>query len=401
MIASPNCPNSELKQKRMAMAIKIVCAESVLHGKEAFATRGEAVVVPDREICGSELADADALVTRSKTKIDGDLIADSSLEFIGTATAGFDHIDAQALNDRGIAWTAAAGCNAVSVAEYVIAGLLEIASRADLALEGKRMAVIGVGQVGSRVASRAAGMGMEVLLNDPPRAECEQSEELRPLEEILPQADILTLHTPLTKDGPHPTEKMVERSFFEQVKPGAVFVNASRGEVVDETELMRAIDDGIISRAILDVWDNEPQCRRELLERVDIATPHIAGYSFDGKLRGTDMIYHSLCRHFGVNPCWSAQEYLPPSPLPRFRLKPALADESEILALIRRIYDIRADDRALRPDPLPSPSDHAELFGRLRRDYPVRREFAGTEIELPAQESRLAAKLRALDFRLD
>lgn len=382
------------------MTMKIVCAQSLLHGEEAFGTVGDAVSVPDQDIGAHDLRDADALVTRSKTRIDGDLIADSRLEFVGTATAGFDHIDTELLDKFGIAWAAAPGCNAVSVAEYVIAGLLEIASRAGIVLEGKRMAVVGVGQVGGRVAERAAGIGMQVLLNDPPRAEREQNDELRTLAEILPEADIVTLHTPLTDDGPHPTRKMVGHDFFGLMKPGAIFVNASRGEVVDEPELLRAMDSGIVAQAILDVWENEPDCRRELLERVDIATPHIAGYSFDGKLRGTEMVYHSLCRHFGIEACWDSKPHLPPSPLPHYRIAGWQPDEAEMLTLIRNIYDIRRDDRAMRPAPLPDSSAHARLFKQLRRDYPVRREFCATEVKLPSSQARLAGKLTALGFCL-
>ncbi len=380
--------------------MKTVCAKSVLRGEQAFETIGSVVVVPDDKIDCKSIEDAEMLITRSKTRIGSELLkSKNKLRFIGTATAGYDHIDTELLDDRRIAWSAAPGCNATSVAEYVVAALLEMAVHEGRELAGRSIAVIGVGEVGRRVAERARGLGMSVLLNDPPRAENEPHGNFMELEHILPQADIITIHTPLTDRGIYPTLKMADRDFMAALKHGCTFVNAARGEIVDEPALIDAIDAGIIKHSILDVWDGEPFCNPDLLARVDIATPHIAGYSFDGKLRGTGMVYRKSCELLGISPCWNESEYLPKSPLEECILSEMNGhDESLLLELVRQIYDIRNDDRNMRPRRNLSREDHALLFKRLRGDYPVRREFAGTKVHVDPENKELAAKVRSLGF---
>jgi len=381
--------------------VKIVCAQSVLRGREAFRTLGDVTVIPDSEISALDLKNAEALITRSKTVIDATLTANTALRFAGTATAGFDHIDAIALDTAGIAWTAAPGCNAVSVAEYLIAALLELGERNNFSLEGKSLGIVGVGAVGSRVAVRAKALGMRVMLNDPPRAILESSDEFMELDDLLPNADIITLHTPLTDESGFATRKMVDEIFFSKLKPGCIFVNASRGEVVDEAALLNAMDARIVTQTVLDVWEDEPFCNSELLRRVDIATPHIAGYSFDGKLRGTAMVHESFCKFMKLPTSWNSAPFLPPSPAPEQTVLPNSGSYEDVLrTLIRRIYKIAEDDRALRrQEIMPNLKEHAKLFQSLRKNYPVRREFSGTTVHLEKPDPLLTPKIAALGFR--
>lgn len=381
--------------------LNIVCAESVLFGKEAFSTLGEVRVLPDRAIGHADLIFADVLAIRSKTRVDHDLLRDCRVKFVGTATAGFDHIDVRACEELGVHWSAAPGCNANSVSEYVTAALLHLAVRYGVELEGKTLAVVGVGQVGRRVVAKARALDLRVLQNDPPRAERENNFELQELADILPQADIVTLHVPLTDEGPHATWGMADEAFFARLKPGAVFINASRGEVVEERDLKAALASGRVSHAVLDVWNQEPTLDFELASRVTLGTPHIAGYSYDGKLDGTVQIYEAACRVFGVEPSWDPAPLLPPPSVPRLELDALGRSDAVVLhELVRSVYDLEADDRALRVPPEPDDLKRAARFERLRKTYPERREFFHTEAVLRNPRSGLLHKIHGLGFRL-
>lgn len=381
--------------------MKTICAESVLFGKEAMSTLGRADIWPDKEIDQQTVSGADALVVRSKTRVDARLVAGSRLRFAGTATAGFDHIDARAMADNNIAWMAAEGCNAVSVAEYVLAALLELARRNGFCLGGLHLGIVGVGQVGSRLAKRAQALGMKVYLNDPPRALLEPSIPFMSLEEMLPLVDVVSLHTPLNDEGPYRTRGLAGADFFRMIKPGAIFINASRGEVLREGMLLDSLDSGKIRHAVLDVWDNEPCCNRELLKRVDLATPHIAGYSFDGKLRGTEMVYAAACRHFDLPGVWDASALKPFSPLPAFRVcRRDGVPERVLSAIVPRIYDIAADDARLRQCIDKTPEERGVHFELLRKEYPVRREWSGTTLTLENTVRPDAPLYESLGFQL-
>ncbi len=379
--------------------MKTVCAASVTEGAGAFATLGDVAVRPDREIGPADLSDADALVVRSKTRVDRALLEGSRVRYVGTATAGFDHLDTAWLEEAGIAWYAAAGCNAESVADWFTSALLCLASRRALTLEGLTLAVVGVGQVGRRVARRAEALGLRVLLNDPPRRLAEQAPGLLPLEAVLPEADIVTLHVPLTGTGPFATRRMAGSPFFEQLKPGAVFVNASRGEVVDEEALLFALRSDQVSRVLLDVWENEPAIRPGLLEAAELGTPHIAGYSFDGKRRGTEQVYADLCHFLERPPAWTGRSGTPVPGVPLDRVAEGVESVEEALwRAVRRVYDVSADDRALR-GPGGDAAALAARFEALRKEYPVRREFATARVSGRAG-TEVCRRLRGLGFRL-
>lgn len=381
--------------------MKIVCAKSVLFGREAFSTLGEVRVLPDRNITRADVVDADILAIRSKTEVTRALIDNASLRYVGTATAGYDHIDTEACRKAGIAWGAAPGCNANSVAEYMTAALLHLAVEKGCPLKGRTLAVIGVGQVGHRVVAKARALGLRVLQNDPPRAAVEHNFELRPLAEILPEADFVTLHVPLTDEGPWATRAMVNADFFGALRPGAVFFNASRGEVVNERALQKAMDEHRLSHVVLDVWDHEPVINFDLCNRVDLGTPHIAGYSYDGKLDGTLQIYREACRIMGAEPTWDPTPLLPPPAVPRVELDArARTDEQVLHELVRRVYDIAADDLALRQPAEPDDAKRGARFDHLRATYPQRCEFHHTEARVVGGSSDLLSKIHGLGFGL-
>lgn len=381
-----------------------VIAQSVLYGAEAFSTLGETRVLPDRAIGPGEVRDADALVVRSKTPVTEALLEGSRLAFVGTATAGFDHFDLPAIRRRDIGWSVAPGCNATSVAEYVVSALLALSVQSNLPLAGRSIAVIGVGEVGGRVAARARALGLRPWLNDPPRAAAEGQAEFRTLDEILPEADIVTLHVPLVDGGPWPTRRMVDCRFLSRMKPGAIFINASRGEVADESALATALAHGQVGRAILDVWDREPDADPALVGSVFLGTPHIAGYSWDGKREGTRIVYEQACRFFERAPTWRPPtgEEDSSTRAPEIRMGPeipARTIEEHLWDAVRRVYDVTADDRAYRGGTMDRAS-RARHFEQLRKTYPVRREFAAARVLSDGISDRLRAVMSGLGFRM-
>ncbi|MFH0908498.1 MAG: 4-phosphoerythronate dehydrogenase [bacterium] len=379
--------------------MKIICASSVLLGKEAFSTLGEVIVVPEKAITREVVRDADALITRSKVRVDGELMKDSHVSFVGTATAGTDHLDIPYLEEHQIHWCSAPGCNANSVAEYLVAALLSLASRYGMPLAEKTLAVIGVGHVGRRVVEIGRGLGLNVLQNDPPLFAATNDPVFRPLDEVLPQADIVTLHLPLTEQGPHATKKMVDSRFFAKVKPGCVFVNASRGEVVDEPALLHAYDHGVVMHGLLDVWDGEPSISADLLNRMDIGTPHIAGYSYEGKLNGTARVYREACNFFEVQSTWAPEPDIAPQDI---RIDAREQSDVDVLwEMVQHAYDIESDDFALRAGMRGREEGRAAHFERLRAQYPTRREFPSVHVRLAHASARLAIKAAALGFKVE
>ena len=376
----------------------IVCAASMTAGREAFATAGRLTVLPERDITAAAVREADALAIRSKVRVNRELLEGSRVRFVGTATAGFDHLDVPYLESRGIRWCASPGCNANSVAEYFVAGLLTLAQRHGFTLAGRTLAVVGVGHIGRLVCAKAELLGLRVLRNDPPLAEATGDPIYRPLEEILPQADIVTLHVPLTDDGPHATRKLADDRFFGQLKPGTLLVSACRGEVVDEDALRHARASGRVGPMILDVFDHEPVGPLDLMQQADLISPHIAGYSHQGKLNGTAQVYQSLCQFCEIAPAWTP---------PRAQGLPTLAvdatgktDEAALAALVRQAYDIEAEDRALRAGLDPDPAARGRHFEQLRGKYPVRHEFAQYDVRLVGASPALVRTVTGLGFRL-
>ncbi len=382
--------------------MKTVCAASVVLGREAFAPLGEVVIAPDREINAAIVRDADALITRSKTTVNRALLAGSSVRFVGTATAGFDHFETDWLEQAGVTWYNAAGCNANSVAEYIATALLHLAQRDGFKLAGLTLGIVGVGQVGSRVAQKARLLGLRVLLNDPPLAEKTGDPLYRPLEEILPQCDLLTLHTPLERKSAHPTFHLADEKFFQQLKPGAIFLNASRGEVMDTAAVLAALQSGKVRRAICDVWENEPVISRELLAAAVLGSPHIAGYSYEGLYNGTVQCHAALCRHFGLAPQWTPPRSVTHPTLPAIETDATgVALETALARVILAAYDITADDRNLRGGAQLDDKAWGKHFDALRKNYPERREFAARTARIQNASPLLLALLRGFGFQAE
>jgi erythronate-4-phosphate dehydrogenase len=375
--------------------ITIVCATSVAGGAEAFAHLGEVNMVPEAEITAATIRQARALVTRSKVKVNDALLEGSLLQFYGTATAGVDHVNIGALERRGIMWAEAAGSNANSVAEYILSSLALLGLTRGIVWCGKTLGIIGAGHVGSRLAELAETIGLRVLLNDPPLRDRTGDTRYRPLLDVLGESDIVSLHVPLTDTGPHATRGMVDQVFFAAMKPDAVFINASRGEVVVEAALRLALERRDFSASVLDVFDHEPDIDVRLVQWANLATPHIAGYSLDGRLKGTEMIYRAACAFFGRPAVWSA----PPVTTPRLlSLSPGSSGDTLVYEALVAAYNPQHDDARLRALPLAVPmSVH---FQQLRQHYPERSEYPHFAVEASRCDARSADILRRLGFAL-
>ena len=378
----------------------ILADENIPFAREAFGTLGEVRLKHGRQITRADLIDADLLVVRSITAVDGRLLDGTRVRFVGTATSGSDHVAAAALDQLGIQFYAALGCNANAVAEYMAAAWLTLARRKHVTLAGRRVGVVGVGHVGALVVEKAAALGMVPVLNDPPKGRETGSAVYRPLDDLL-DCDIVTCHTPLTFDGQDPTYRLIGERFFSALKPGAWFCSAGRGEVVDEDSLHRAMDRARLGAVVLDVWEHEPAIDGRLLERVDIGTPHIAGYSLEGKLNGTSMVYQAACAWLGVEPTWNAALAAPPPQVPRLAIDARGRQQEDVLAeVVTAVYPITRDVEALKQRADAAPDDRGRAFDLLRKTYPTRREFRQTVVTALDADPGLRASLRALQFQL-
>jgi erythronate-4-phosphate dehydrogenase len=371
-----------------------VLDENIPYGKDAFAAFGETTTMSGRKLDAQAVRGADILCVRSVTPVNAALLDGARVSFVGTATIGTDHVDRAWLHQRGIRFSAAPGSNANSVAEYVVAALLHSFSCAKRSLAGTVLGVVGVGHVGSKVAAKARALGMNVILNDPPRMEREGRDGFTELSELLANADVVSLHVPLEQSGSHPTFHLAGKNFFRQMKRDAFFINSSRGAVHDTAELLRAMDEKLRA-VVLDVWENEPGIHVDLAKRSLLATPHIAGYSFDGKVAGTRMIFEAACEAFNRETAWPKSIQLPdpPTPVLNVKLTPKEIDqdrqafESVLHKTVAQIYDIAADSAALKETLHLSSEKHGTAFDQLRKNYPTRREFQNTRINIDAHST--------------
>jgi len=347
-----------------------------------------------RDIGPLDVAAVDVLLVRSVTPVGPDLLGDTDLRFVGSATIGTDHVDRAYLRRRGIPFAHAPGSNADSVADYVVVALLTLACRRGVSLQDCTVGIIGCGNIGGRLARRLPALGMTVLKNDPPLARAAEEEgtshDFVPLDTVLDEADVVTLHVPLKEAGPDPTHHLVGAKFLNRLNDGAWLLNTSRGSVVDGDALLEARSQGRVGAAVLDVWENEPSPDPALLEAVDVATPHIAGYAYDGKVRGTAMLYEALCEHLGVGPRWAGTATIRPESKNALQCTPPdprLPTTEWRYHLALQGYDLRADDAALR-DLVDRPSEaRADGFKRLRAQYRQRRELQQQEVPRSAVPS--------------
>ncbi|MGH8120583.1 MAG: 4-phosphoerythronate dehydrogenase, partial [Gammaproteobacteria bacterium] len=298
-----------------------------------------------RVINPQQVRDADVLLVRSVTRIDAELLSGSTVRFVASATSGIDHVDVDYLQRAGIVFTHAPGCNAEAVVEYVLSSLFVLALQLQFRLADKIVGIIGCGQVGTRLARALTALGVRYLLNDPPLSEIVGGNQYSDLEEVL-QADIITLHVPLTDAGRYPTRHLVNEQFLGQLKPGAILINTSRGGVVDESALRQILRQNHCP-VVLDVWENEPDIDRELLAAVAIGTPHIAGYTIDARLRATEMIYHRLCEHLHLSGCWKPETVLVHFPETDVWIDAGVGTQDGLELAILSHYDVRSDAAAL------------------------------------------------------
>ena len=354
-------------------------------------------MLPGRAIQARDLQETNVLLVRSITKINEALLKDTAVEFVGSASAGVDHVDFDYLNSRKLGFASSPGSNANSVAEYVITALLIVAHQQQLKLCGKTIGIVGVGHIGKLVKHKTEALGMKPVLNDPFLAQTGEIEH-HPLEEVL-GCDVVTLHVPITLDGPFPTYHLINQHSLSWMKPSTIFINAARGEVVETQALLEAIRQKRIGPTVLDVWEHEPHIDWELFEAVTLGTPHIAGHSLDGKAAGTFMIYSALCKHFGIDPSWEPSQSLPPPIVPAITVNSSVQPDEEVLkTVVTKIYNLEADHQRLESI-LSAPEDErAQLFDKLRKNYPVRREFHDTTVHLPDDKKDLAGVLTQLGF---
>jgi erythronate-4-phosphate dehydrogenase len=373
--------------------MKIVADENIPYAHEAFGLLGEVVTAPGRSMNSALLKDADLLFVRSITKVNRELLEGSRVQFVGTATIGEDHVDKAYLAERGIGFSSAPGCNANSVGEYLAAALLVLAQTRGFTLADRRLGIIGHGNVGKRVEQKAHAFGMECVLNDPPLERQTGDAKYRPLDEIL-DCQIITVHVPLTKAGPDATYHLLDAAFFDRVKTGAIVINTSRGSVVEGPALRAALESGKVGASVLDVWEGEPNIDLDLLANLALATPHIAGYSFDGKVNGTRQVYEAACSHLGLDPAWDPAPHLPAPECPSVTVDGNLPGQQALLEAVSSVYPIREDDRRLRAIITMDAADRGPYFDRLRKEYPRRREFHNTRAVVtpsnPAVEQTLA-----------
>jgi len=373
--------------------MKIVIDDKIPYIKGAFEPFAEVVYLPGKETTPQVVKDADAIITRTRTKCNRNLLEGSAVKFIATATIGFDHIDTEYCKEAGIEWTNAPGCNAGSVNQYIASALFSWSMRKRNDLAGKTIGIVGVGQVGSRVAKLCQTIGMNVLLNDPPRERAEGPEQFVSLKTIQQEADIITFHVPLNMEGEDATFHMVNEDFMQNLGKTPLLINSCRGEVFDTEAVYNALEASDISEVIIDCWENEPELDLELLNLAEYGTPHIAGYSKDGKANGTKMSVQAVSRFFnlGIDDWEPSGVETPENPI--INIDGNQRREYSILAeAILSTYDIENDDEALREAP--------HLFEKLRGDYPVRREFTSFTIKAKNIENSTLNKLKELGFTI-
>ncbi|MPW28611.1 DUF3410 domain-containing protein [Agarivorans sp. B2Z047] len=365
--------------------MKIVVDENIPFAQQILSQHGEVVAVDGRTMQPQQLVDADALLVRSVTKVNQQLLAQANkLKFVGTATIGIEHVEQNYLAERGIAFASAPGCNAIAVGEYVATALLAATEYRQQSLAGKTIAIVGAGNTGSQVAKRAAALGMQVMLYDPPLAEQGALDNSVSFEQVL-GANVISLHVPSTATGKHPTYHLFNQQVLSKLTPEQILVNACRGEVIDNQALLELAAQGQSPLLVLDVWEGEPTILEPLVKHAFIATPHIAGYSLEGKMRGTSMVYQAMCQALKIEANDLSEQLLPEPEFSQITLKGELSD-SQLTKLTQLVYNIFADDRRFRQHGA-SPSG----FDKLRKFYPQRREFSALQVVNQHKQANLGA----------
>jgi len=376
--------------------LKITVDENIAYAKEAFSGLGEVTLLHGRKITSASLKDSDILIIRSITKVDKNLLEGSKVKFVGTATIGKDHIDLEYLKDNNITFADAAGCNANAVKEYVFNALTEILTEKKMKFKDLSIGIVGVGNVGSKVANAANALGIRTILNDPPLKRKTGKDVYKALGEAL-EADIITLHVPLNKEGIDKTYHLFDYERLNQLKDNTILINSSRGSVIDNEALLKIIEKKNLT-VILDVWENEPDINSSLLQKIFIGTPHIAGYSYEGKINGTMMMYSALCRYLNKEEKYS---------VPKVKVDNSIIEindlgsiEESLQKIFSKIYEIRKDDINLRKILNDKKDEAGKYFDQLRKDYHLRYEFANYTVVIPKKQKELINVLPGFGFSI-
>ncbi len=372
--------------------MKIVVDENMPYAIELFNRSGEVMAVAGRSVTAALLGDIDALMVRSVTRINEALLGDSRIKFVGSATAGTDHIDTDWLAAEGITFASAPGCNAIAVVEYVFSALLMLAERDGFNLSDRVVGIVGAGNVGGRLQQRLSALGVRTLICDPPLMQLsDNKQDYYDIDALIAQADVLTLHTPLNHQGPYQSWHLIDEARLRALRPNTILINTCRGAVVDNAALQRVLHRRHDLSVVLDVWEPEPNLAVELLNQVDIATAHIAGYTLEGKARGTIQIWQAWNRFLGHSEDVPLETLLPAPRLSSVDLHGPL-DPPALKSLAHMVYDVRRDDVMLR-----KVAGTAGEFDRLRKTYWQRREWSSLRVTCDNQE--IANLVRRLGFK--
>ncbi|PLA75053.1 erythronate-4-phosphate dehydrogenase [Hydrogenovibrio sp. SC-1] len=347
----------------------LVIDDAIPYAEAIFSPLGQVILRPGREITRQDLQNADALIVRSRTQVNAKLLEGTSISFVGSTVVGLDHIDQPYLRRKGIPFYSAQGCNANSVAEYIITNLVNLAYTKEFSLASKTLGIIGVGHVGQGVAQKAQALGMKCLLNDPPRQRHTGDTGFVDLETAL-TADIITVHTPLTTQyeaGSDATVDLISEERLRHITPQQILINAARGGIINEAQWCQTPT--LVN--IIDCWENEPNISQELYNVANIATPHIAGHSLDAKIAGSEMVYQSLCNHWQISPSQLWRSHLPSAPDP-IKIDFSGHLETDLYQTLRHCYRPEEDDLALRSG---LTEDFESNYESYRRHYPLRREW--------------------------
>lgn len=373
--------------------IKIIADDKIPFLKGALEPFADIHYIPAKEINNAMLQDVDALIIRSRTLCNKELLENTTVRHIATATIGFDHIDKEYCRQNQIKWRNAPGCNSGSVMQYLASVLVRLSMKYDFNFTEKTIGIIGYGNVGSKVAKLAKEMGFTVLISDPPLQRAGVLPKSGSLNEIKEKADIITFHVPLNKKGPDKTCQMVNANFLKSLKPSAIIINTSRGEIIDSQALKQTLINKQIKGAVLDVWENEPDIDHELLHLVDYATPHIAGYSVDGKANGTAMSVQTISNYFNFGlKNWFPQNVPIPKNQELIVDKSASAKQEMLSKLILETYDIESDHQQLLLSP--------ETFEKQRGNYPLRHEFANYQVNMKIDDPTLLESTKNIGFKI-
>lgn len=379
----------------MAKKLKIIVDDKIPFLKGVLEPFANVIYLPPSQIAKEVVRNADALLVRTRTLCNAKLLEGSSVKFIATATIGYDHIDTTFCELKGIKWVNAPGCNSSSVQQYIASALLTLAKQKKILLETKTIGIVGVGNVGNKVDRIAKIFGMKTLLNDPPRERKEGKKDFVSLDELIEKSDIISLHVPLNMNGIDKTYHLADKLFYGKFNDSKIFINTSRGEVVETSALKEAIKNQLISACVLDVWENEPQIDRGLLDLVDIATPHIAGYSVEGKANGTATCVNSLNEFFnlGLNLNWYPDNLLSPNRSNEIKINCDRKSTHEVIYdCIISTYNITDDDKNLR--------NSIDEFERHRAEYPIRREFNFYSAHLENASDLVRKSINELGFNI-